>query len=233
MGFHNQNLWIAIGFDLSHVADYMGQTVCHQIPDRSFSIDDKTLFVCSRCAGVYWGVVAAFFQLTLRGKIWAADPPTGYFRPILILAMAPMIIDAVILKFLGPDLGNIFRYAVGFCFGAATFFFLQPIISQRIGFNRKVPGLQGGRDGLSLLLVSLLFLLIVTPAVPIFPPQIYQWITLFGFFLLFTLFNLMAILYLILPSEEFESIPSVLGIYTAALLFSLAEIFIAHLIVPR
>lgn len=48
--------------------------VCHQLPERTLSIAGVPLAVCSRCVGIYTGLVAgtAFFPLLRRGDAWAS-----------------------------------------------------------------------------------------------------------------------------------------------------------------
>ena len=62
--------------------------LCHQLPERSFSIGGHTLAVCHRCTGIYSGLAigafsaAGFYVDPGRGRLW-------------ILAVAPMVVQVV------------------------------------------------------------------------------------------------------------------------------------------
>jgi hypothetical protein len=57
-------------------ARLIGYSICHQIPDRSFSIGGHFLPLCARCTGTYLGVAIAFAAFALLGRLRAGEIPT-------------------------------------------------------------------------------------------------------------------------------------------------------------
>ena len=59
--FHHENAFIIAKPFLNQVYS----TVCHQVNEKTISYEGEDLFVCSRCAGIYFGLfivgLAAFF----------------------------------------------------------------------------------------------------------------------------------------------------------------------------
>jgi uncharacterized membrane protein len=67
-------------------------SVCHQFPEKTFSINGEQLHVCSRCAGIYLGVLASLIisLIKIRGK--------NSFGLLLIASMI-MLFDVVSTSF--------------------------------------------------------------------------------------------------------------------------------------
>ena len=64
--------------------------LCHQIPDRSFHIAGEPFAVCSRCSGVYFGLLFGFVIYPLWRNIDEIEPLPKFW---LILSLIPMTID--------------------------------------------------------------------------------------------------------------------------------------------
>ncbi len=64
--------------------------ICHQHPERSFFIFDHQLGVCSRCIGVYFGLVLGVAGYPLFRQISEVEPIS---RIWLILSMIPIGVD--------------------------------------------------------------------------------------------------------------------------------------------
>ena len=64
--------------------------LCHQMPDRSFHILEHQLAVCSRCFGVYFGLLAGLIAYPLWRNIENIDPLP---RLWLFASMVPIGID--------------------------------------------------------------------------------------------------------------------------------------------
>lgn len=97
--------------------------VCHQIPERSFTLWGKPLGVCSRCTGVYFGFAAGVMIYPLIRRIDETSFPA---RSILIAAAIPIAVDFA-LGFLGVW-ANTFgsRTMTGLLFGVVVAFFITP-----------------------------------------------------------------------------------------------------------
>jgi uncharacterized membrane protein len=64
--------------------------ICHQMPERSFHLLDHQLAVCSRCFGVYFGLLAGLIAYPLWRSIENIDPLP---RIWLFASMVPIVID--------------------------------------------------------------------------------------------------------------------------------------------
>ena len=114
-------------------------TICHQLPERSFFIDDHKLAVCSRCTGLYAG-----FLLTLlvypfvRSLRRTTTPP----RKWLIVAALPLAIDFS-LTFVGSwENTHASRLLTGLLLGGVAVFYVMPAVmdlSLRALQNRTRP----------------------------------------------------------------------------------------------
>lgn len=63
---------------------------CHQDPTRSFHIENHALAVCSRCFGIYFGLLAGFAAYPFFRRVENVEPLR---RGWLFLAMIPMWLD--------------------------------------------------------------------------------------------------------------------------------------------
>ena len=99
--------------------------ICHQMPDRSFHIEGEKFGVCSRCFGVYFGLVTGFLVYPLWRRIDSIEPIS---RIWLFLALVPITIDWS-LGFFGVW-ANTFtsRFITGLILGAACATFIVPAI---------------------------------------------------------------------------------------------------------
>jgi uncharacterized membrane protein len=109
--------------------------ICHQLPDRSFHLGAHKFGVCSRCSGVYFGVLLGFLVYPLFRRVDDAEPLS---RVWLILAMVPMGIDWS-LTFFGIWENTFFsRVATGLVLGVACAVFLVPAFAELAEmFQRK------------------------------------------------------------------------------------------------
>lgn len=64
--------------------------LCHQLPARSLKIQSESLAVCSRCFGVYFGLLAGAALYPLMRPIDQIDPLP---RIWLFIALIPIVID--------------------------------------------------------------------------------------------------------------------------------------------
>lgn len=96
--------------------------VCHQLPERSFSLGGVPIAVCHRCTGIYAGLFlgALLFPLVVRFDVWLWTQA----RWLLTLSLVPMAIDW------GGDALGLFvntplsQAATGLVFGAAAAYLL-------------------------------------------------------------------------------------------------------------
>jgi uncharacterized membrane protein len=96
---------------------------CHQLPARSFFIENYPLAVCARCAGLYTGFAMSALVYPLARDVRKTIAPS---RVWLILAVMPLAIDWA-LGFFGIWRNtHVSRFATGAFLGAVSVFYVMP-----------------------------------------------------------------------------------------------------------
>lgn len=99
--------------------------LCHQIPERSFHIENHSLAVCSRCFGVYFGLFAGFLIYPLFRVIEDTEPLP---RIWLFLSLVPIGIDWLLGVFGIWENTFLSRFSTGMILGIACAVFIVPAI---------------------------------------------------------------------------------------------------------
>jgi uncharacterized membrane protein len=97
--------------------------ICHQIPERSLMVAGRPLAVCSRCSAIYFAFLAATLLYPLVRDVRRPIIPP---RWILVLALLPMVLDAVPGMFGLHDITVTTRLLTGAMFGLVVPFFVIP-----------------------------------------------------------------------------------------------------------
>ena len=115
------------------LAYLMFAPVCHQLPERSFTLWGYPWAVCQRCSGIYLGLLAgALFHCKVFEKLAGHSA-----RRLVVVAMTlPLMLD-VVLPLTGIWINLPFtRFATGFLFGTMLSLLLVPGVSE---FLREAP----------------------------------------------------------------------------------------------
>ena len=99
--------------------------VCHQIPDRSLHLDGHSLAVCTRCFGVYFGLLAGVLIYPLWRPIEEVEPIRRFW---LFLSLIPVTIDWSLTMFGIWENTHISRFLTGMILGAACATFIVPAL---------------------------------------------------------------------------------------------------------
>lgn len=97
--------------------------ICHQIPDRSFHIAHEQFAVCSRCFGVYFGLLAGFAVYPLWRNIDEIEPIPRFW---LFLSLIPIAIDWSLTIFGIWENNHASRFITGLILGIACATFIVP-----------------------------------------------------------------------------------------------------------
>ena len=81
-----ENGWVGLSAPLYRFYSF----ICHQLPERSIFLDGHPLAVCSRCFGVYFGVLLGVVVYPLWRRIEEIEPLP---RIWLLLSVVPISID--------------------------------------------------------------------------------------------------------------------------------------------
>lgn len=96
---------------------------CHQIPNRCFTIAHSPMALCSRCTGIYTGIIAA-------GIAYAVWRFSGIGKGVFLMFIAPTLIDWTSEFFHLYSRGLYIRFAIGILFGTAIVLFVYPPIDK-------------------------------------------------------------------------------------------------------
>lgn len=99
--------------------------VCHQIPERSFHILEHQFAVCSRCFGVYFGLLAGLLAYPFIRPLDDIDPLP---RIWLFASMVPIGIDWTLGVFGIWENTHVSRFATGTILGFACAVYIVPAL---------------------------------------------------------------------------------------------------------
>jgi uncharacterized membrane protein len=108
--------------------------VCHQIPDRSFHFLDHQFAVCSRCFGVYFGLLAGIATYPLWRPVDSVEPLPRFW---LFLSMIPIAVDWSLGFFEIWENTHLSRVVTGGILGVACAVFIIPAMVEIVRNLRK------------------------------------------------------------------------------------------------
>ena len=112
--------------------------ICHQLPDRSFHLMGHQLGVCSRCFGVYFGLLAGVLAYPLWRRIDEIEPLPRVF---LFASIIPMGIDWSLTFFGIWENTHASRFITGLILGVGCATFIIPAVVEiaRYTLGRPAP----------------------------------------------------------------------------------------------
>lgn len=99
--------------------------ICHQISDRSIHIDGHQMAVCSRCFGVYFGLVAGILVYPLWRSIDEIEPIPRFW---LFLSLIPISVDWSLTIFGIWENTHLSRFVTGMILGATCATYIVPAL---------------------------------------------------------------------------------------------------------
>lgn len=117
-------------------------SICHQIPERCFSISGRPLAACHRCHGIYLGLLGGLLFYPLLFGLGRRSLPSPR---LFIAASVPIFFDLAL-----PLLGfyansSVSRALTGLIFGLSLPFYMMPGLADLVLSRLGRPG--GTRDG--------------------------------------------------------------------------------------
>jgi uncharacterized membrane protein len=117
--------------------------ICHQIPERSFHLFGHQFAVCSRCFGVYFGLLAGIATYSLWRPVDSIEPLPRFW---LFLSMLPISIDWSLGVFGIWENNHASRFITGTILGVACAVFIMPALVEIVrnltandAFKRSAP----------------------------------------------------------------------------------------------
>ncbi len=99
--------------------------ICHQMPSRSFHLVAHKFAVCSRCSGVYFGLLLGLLTYPLFRSMDETEPFPRFW---LFLAMIPMGLDWALDLFGILENTHVTRFISGLILGFACAVFIVPAL---------------------------------------------------------------------------------------------------------
>lgn len=125
---------VAVSTPLYHFFSY----ICHRLPERSFFIEGEQFGVCSRCFGVYFGLLAGFVVYPLWRKIDEIEPLPRFW---LFLSLIPISIDWSLTIFGIWENTFLTRFITGLILGFACSTFIVPAlveITRNLSYRKRI-----------------------------------------------------------------------------------------------
>jgi uncharacterized membrane protein len=128
-------LFLANGLgNISSPIYYFFSHICHQIPERSFHVEGHQFAVCSRCFGVYFGLLLGLTIYPLWRSIDDIEPLP---RMWLFASMIPIAIDWSLTVFGIWENTHLSRFVTGLILGVACATYIVPALVEIIRNLRK------------------------------------------------------------------------------------------------
>ena len=99
--------------------------ICHQIPERSLALAGHEMAVCSRCFGVYFGLIAGILAYPFWRRI---DDVDAIPRTWLFLSLVPITLDWSLTVFGILENSHLSRFVTGMILGAACAAYIVPAL---------------------------------------------------------------------------------------------------------
>ncbi|MDM7922859.1 MAG: DUF2085 domain-containing protein [Pyrinomonadaceae bacterium] len=108
--------------------------LCHQIPERSLHFDGGQFGVCSRCFGVYAGLLIGLAAYPVWRRVENVEPLP---RIWLFAAMVPIGIDWSLTIFGIWENTHLSRFITGAILGAACATYILPALVEIVRYSSK------------------------------------------------------------------------------------------------
>jgi uncharacterized membrane protein len=99
--------------------------ICHQMDARSFHLGNHQFAVCTRCFGVYFGLLFGFLSYPFFRRIDDVEPLPRFW---LFLAMIPIGVDWSLGAFDIWENTSLSRFLTGLILGAACAIYIVPAL---------------------------------------------------------------------------------------------------------
>ena len=126
-------LLLSNGISASPIYNIFGY-ICHQIPERSFHLFGYQFAVCSRCFGVYAGLLLGILTYRLSRPVDSIEPLPRFW---LFLSMVPIGIDWSLGVFGIWENTHFTRFVTGLILGTACAVYIVPALVEIVRNLRK------------------------------------------------------------------------------------------------
>jgi uncharacterized membrane protein len=119
-----------INIDFYYFLKMFFSPVCHQNPDKSFVINNLQFLVCSRCFGIYLGLIIASILSIIKFS-------KKIKLKFLLVSVLPIISDIIFYQVGFYSYNKILSMITGIIFGTITFLFIFEVITESVMKEKK------------------------------------------------------------------------------------------------
>ena len=107
---------------------YLFNLICHQLPSKTLSLNGQFMPLCSRCTGIYTGLLIALVFQTISGRKKHGFPPISISLAsiLFILSMAIQVVGSHFASWLED---NHVRFVTGLLCGSSVGIILFPLFN--------------------------------------------------------------------------------------------------------
>ena len=117
---------------------FLGSTLCHQLPERSYFFDTTQMPLCARCIGIHFGFLLSTAFLWTGSRRFTSGIPSPKHMAILGVVMAFFLLDSA-LSYGGISTSdNLRRTLSGLSLGVTFPFLLIPLLNSTVFPGRNV-----------------------------------------------------------------------------------------------
>lgn len=107
---------------------YLFSFICHQLADRSLTINNSVMPLCARCTGIYSGFfISTLFQYARNRKVSQLPPLFITFSSIIAILL--MILESIGERLYWWESTNDARFLMGLILGSAISVLLLPLFN--------------------------------------------------------------------------------------------------------
>lgn len=98
-------------------------SICHQIENRCFFVNDRPMLICARCSGIFGGAFILFLILSFNKTLRKSLDKISY-KSILIFAL-PLLIEWSFNFTFKTETTNFVRFLTGIIFSIIPVYFMN------------------------------------------------------------------------------------------------------------
>lgn len=117
---------------------FLGSTLCHQLPERSYFFDSIQMPLCARCIGIHFGFLSSTAFLWTGSRRFTSGIPSPKHMAVLGAVMAFFLLDTAVSYGGISTSDNLRRTLSGLSLGVTFPFLLIPLLNSTVFPGRNV-----------------------------------------------------------------------------------------------
>ncbi len=155
--------------------NWLGYSICHQLPERTIHFGGGALFVCARDTGLYVGFFLVLMAIALPWRRKQGGFPSRPWQACMLLAFLYFAVDAVSSTLGWRESNNVIRFTSGLLMGGTAALLVCPLVNRLVWRAPREERMLGSRSQpylLMLVLASACAIFLTHPAWLFRPAQV-------------------------------------------------------------